>query len=348
MINASGPCVLFATPGMISGGFSLEAFKQWAPYKENLITLPGYCVAGTIGHKLMSGKPTKIILDDKTQVDVRCQIHQLSFSPHTDSKGIMDLVKFLSPKHVILVHGEKPKMTQLKGKIQSELGIPCYVPANSETVSIPSTQCIKADASDAFLKSSMIPHFKFSNTSGANPKSMDTSTLKVCDVRVGEGVLIMEKGKKAKVVHHDELLKMLGEKQHEVCFAHCCPVQISNSEELINSDQISSTEDALLQLLLEKLSNQPDVDVVQDCGDHLQGGSFRVSICLKDKCPFRTGSCGNETSETIYFCCSWAMEDENLAWRIISILKTLKLSNTHRHSEGPYLRSSHNLEADHS
>ncbi|KAK9089034.1 hypothetical protein Scep_028116 [Stephania cephalantha] len=41
-INASGPCVLFASPGMISGGFSLEAFKQWAPSEKNLIALPGF------------------------------------------------------------------------------------------------------------------------------------------------------------------------------------------------------------------------------------------------------------------------------------------------------------------
>lgn len=43
MIDAPGPCVLFATPGMISGGFSLEVFKRWAPYETNLVTLPGYC-----------------------------------------------------------------------------------------------------------------------------------------------------------------------------------------------------------------------------------------------------------------------------------------------------------------
>ncbi|KAK9169108.1 hypothetical protein Syun_001248 [Stephania yunnanensis] len=40
-INASGPCVLFASPGMISGGFSLEVFNQWAPSEKNLIALPG-------------------------------------------------------------------------------------------------------------------------------------------------------------------------------------------------------------------------------------------------------------------------------------------------------------------
>lgn len=77
----------------------------------------------------------------------------MSFSPHTDAKGIMDLVKFLSPKHVILVHGEKPKMASLRERVQSELGIHCYVPANCDTVSIPSTVFVKAHASDMFIHS---------------------------------------------------------------------------------------------------------------------------------------------------------------------------------------------------
>ena len=33
-----------------------------------------YCVAGTVGHKLMSGKPTRIDLDKDTHIDVRCQV----------------------------------------------------------------------------------------------------------------------------------------------------------------------------------------------------------------------------------------------------------------------------------
>lgn len=204
LINAPGPCVLFATPGMISGGFSLEVFKQWAPCEMNLITLPGYCVAGTVGHKLMSGKPTKINLDKDTQIDVRCQIHQLSFSPHTDSKGIMDLTKFLSPRNVILVHGEKPKMVSLKERIQTELRIPCYLPANCDAVHIPSTIYVKAHASNTFIRSCLNPNFRFLKRSkednsdqvlrNANP----TAPLQVNDERVAEGILIMEKGKKSK------------------------------------------------------------------------------------------------------------------------------------------------------
>lgn len=49
-----GPCVLFATPGMLHGGQSLEVFKAWAPDPRNLIVLPGYCVSGTVGAKLMA------------------------------------------------------------------------------------------------------------------------------------------------------------------------------------------------------------------------------------------------------------------------------------------------------
>ena len=39
-----GPCVLFATPGMLHGGTSLEAFKAWADNPLNLVILPGYQV----------------------------------------------------------------------------------------------------------------------------------------------------------------------------------------------------------------------------------------------------------------------------------------------------------------
>ncbi|XP_047149753.1 cleavage and polyadenylation specificity factor subunit 3-II-like isoform X1 [Vigna umbellata] len=221
MINAPGPCVLFATPGMISGGFSLEVFKQWAVSENNLVTLPGYCVAGTIGHKLMSDKRAKVDLDANTRIDVRCQVHQLAFSPHTDSKGIMDLVNFLTPKHVILVHGEKHKMASLKEKIHSEFGIQCYDPANNETICISSTHSVNAEASDTFIRSCLSPNFTFQKCSSADACNSTTigkslmPMVQVEDERVSEGVFIVEKGKKPKIVHKDELLLMLEEQKHD-------------------------------------------------------------------------------------------------------------------------------------
>lgn len=49
-IDAPGPCVLFATPGMLSGGLSLEVFKHWAPSESNMIILPGWVTFSKLFH----------------------------------------------------------------------------------------------------------------------------------------------------------------------------------------------------------------------------------------------------------------------------------------------------------
>ncbi|CAI7926181.1 unnamed protein product [Closterium sp. NIES-53] len=165
LLDAPSPMVLFATPGMLSGGLSLQAFKAWAPHPRNLLVLPGFCMAGTVGGKIMAMASTnaaaagggggggggdggregggggggRVAVDQSTQVAVNCQVHVLSFSPHTDAKGITDLIRHLAPRHVILVHGERAKMAQLRDKIADQMGIPCFTPANHETVRVPGT-----------------------------------------------------------------------------------------------------------------------------------------------------------------------------------------------------------------
>ncbi|KAG9139111.1 hypothetical protein Leryth_024760 [Lithospermum erythrorhizon] len=339
IINAPGPCVLFATPGMISGGFSLEVFKQWAPYEANLITLPGYCVAGTIGHKLMSAKtPTTIRLDEGTQVDVRCQIHQLSFSPHTDAKGIMDLIKFLSPKNVILVHGEKPKMAVLKERVQSELKIECFFPANNETVRLPSSHSIKALATDEFLKSSLNPNFKFLRPSIVENSSlgagdMRTPPLQVFDDRIAEAVLLMQKNEYPKAVHQKELEKLLSEQSHSVTFSHCFPVVYNDSrnrtEDSASSNNTKMTSDLDERLLLHQLSallsDKCNNLTILACEGKVQVESFTASVCSRDNCPHRTTSTSSYETKVVYFCCNWSASDDEIAWKIILTMKDLSL-----------------------
>jgi len=55
-IDKPGPMVVFATPGMLHAGLSLQIFKKWAPFEQNMIIIPGYCVAGTVGHKVLAGQ----------------------------------------------------------------------------------------------------------------------------------------------------------------------------------------------------------------------------------------------------------------------------------------------------
>lgn len=149
--DKTGPMVLFATPGMLHAGMSLEVFKKWCGSDLNMCILPGYCVAGTVGNKILSGSK-RVEIDKKTTVDVRLQVKSLSFSAHADAKGIMQLIQQCEPKNVMLVHGEKGKMQFLKDRIRTEFGIPCFDPANGEVLTIDLKPSIPIDISRTLLR----------------------------------------------------------------------------------------------------------------------------------------------------------------------------------------------------
>jgi hypothetical protein len=136
--------VLFATPGMLHAGTSLETFKKWCHGMsetfdsldpKNMVIMPGYCVAGTVGAKVLAGEK-EVEIDKWTKVSVNMQVKNLSFSAHADAKGIIQLIRMCNPRAIVLVHGEKGKMGFLKHRIMSELGIPTFDPANAASLDI--------------------------------------------------------------------------------------------------------------------------------------------------------------------------------------------------------------------
>jgi integrator complex subunit 11 len=150
-LDAPGPMVLFSTPGMLHSGQSLEVFRWWADDPKNLLIIPGYCVAGTVGAKVLAGH-TSITLDLPIPkiINVKCQVKNLSFSAHADSKGIFQLIKQCQPRSVLLVHGEAAKMTLLKKQIIDRCMIPCFDPANGSLIKIPTSKESKAIESPIF------------------------------------------------------------------------------------------------------------------------------------------------------------------------------------------------------
>jgi integrator complex subunit 11 len=144
LVDKPGPMVLFATPGMLHAGTSLDVFKKWCGNELNLCIFPGYCVVGTVGNKILTSPGPIVEIDKKTKLEVKCQVKSLSFSAHADAKGIMQLIQQCQPDNVMLVHGEKQKMEFLQQRIVREFGIPCYAPANGEILTIsPSTSVNK-------------------------------------------------------------------------------------------------------------------------------------------------------------------------------------------------------------
>ncbi|KAF9349513.1 Integrator complex subunit 11 [Mortierella sp. AD094] len=233
-IDATGPMVVFATPGMLHSGTSLELFKKWAPDPKNMVIMPGYCVAGTVGSKVLAGEK-KIQIDAFTSVDVNLQVKNLSFSAHADAKGIMQLIRQCEAKNVVLVHGEKSSMGFLKSRIMTEFGIPCFDPANGTTVSIETSHVIPIEMSASLLKQHLIRQSETMDqsndglTSSSSPgDSSDDSlesinlkkplTVKPKDKVLIQGMLVMEDGKPIRLEDAEEALDRLGTAKHKVRF----------------------------------------------------------------------------------------------------------------------------------
>uniref|UniRef100_A0A8D1JNF4 Integrator complex subunit 11 n=1 Tax=Sus scrofa TaxID=9823 RepID=A0A8D1JNF4_PIG len=152
--DSPGPMVVFATPGMLHAGQSLQIFRKWAGNEKNMVIMPGYCVQGTVGHKILSGQ-RKLELEGRQVLEVKMQVEYMSFSAHADAKGIMQLVGQAEPENVLLVHGEAKKMEFLKQKIEQEFRLSCYMPANGETVTLPTSPSIPVGISLGLLKREM-------------------------------------------------------------------------------------------------------------------------------------------------------------------------------------------------
>jgi integrator complex subunit 11 len=133
-IRSKDPMVLIATPGMLHGGLSLAVFKEWCEDSRNTIIIPGYCVPGTVGHSLLKG--AEVVNIDNKEYEVRCEIQTISFSAHSDHRGILQVLRWVHPDNVVLVHGEEERMRGLCTEVQNLLGVPCYYPGNYEKLVI--------------------------------------------------------------------------------------------------------------------------------------------------------------------------------------------------------------------
>lgn len=112
----SRPMIVMASPGMMQSGFSRELFESWCSDKRNGLMMPGYSVAGTLAHHVMS-EPKEITTSAGDRVPVNLSIHYISFSAHSDYAQTSQFIKALSPAHVVLVHGAEDQMSSLQKEL---------------------------------------------------------------------------------------------------------------------------------------------------------------------------------------------------------------------------------------
>ncbi|NXA24201.1 INT11 protein, partial [Ibidorhyncha struthersii] len=276
-----GPMVVFATPGMLHAGQSLQIFRKWAGNEKNMVIMPGYCVQGTVGHKILSGQ-RKLEMEGRQILEVKMQVEYMSFSAHADAKGIMQLIRQAEPRNVLLVHGEAKKMEFLKQKIEQEFHVNCYMPANGETTTILTNPSIPVDISLGLLKREtaigLLPDVK-------KPKLM-------------HGTLIM-KDNSFRLVSPEQALKELGLAEHQLRFT--CRVHIQDPRK---------EHETVLRVYNHLKGVLKDYSV-----QHLPDGSITVESILIQ------ATAHSEDQGTKVLLVSWTYQDEELGSYLTSLLK---------------------------
>ncbi|NWQ83800.1 INT11 protein, partial [Columbina picui] len=276
-----GPMVVFATPGMLHAGQSLQIFRKWAGNEKNMVIMPGYCVQGTVGHKILSGQ-RKLEMEGRQILEVKMQVEYMSFSAHADAKGIMQLIRQAEPRNVLLVHGEAKKMEFLKQKIEQEFHVNCYMPVNGETTTIFTNPSIPVDISLGLLKRE--------TATGLLPDSKKPKLM--------HGTLMM-KDNSFRLVSPEQALKELGLTEHQLRFT--CRVHIQDPRK---------EHETVLRVYNHLKGVLKDYSV-----QHLPDGSITVESILIQ------ATAHSEDQGTKVLLVSWTYQDEELGSFLTSLLK---------------------------
>jgi len=290
-IDNPGPMVVFATPGMLHAGLSLTIFKKWCTDERNMIIMPGYCVSGTVGHKILNGQ--KRIEFEKGQVtEVKMSVQYMSFSAHADAKGIMQLITWCEPDNVMLVHGEGEKMKFLKTKIKQEHGIDCFMPANGETAVIPVKTQIPAQVSVALLKREADLYSK---------QPPDTKRP-----RMLHGVLVMKSDGSLCLEDSDTAVSQLGLANHTVRF--------TSTVTLSDSGEVSATLGRLQRAAAARMGGANlQLQRTAEC----QEGELRVASVIVQV----EQSAEDDNTKDVRV--SWAYTDDHLGSAILQAIQAM-------------------------
>lgn len=120
-IQDIGPCVVVASPGMLQSGVSRTLLERWAPDPKNAVIMTGYAVEGTMAKEILAEPHTiPSILNPEVAIPRRLSVDEISFAAHVDFQQNAGFIEEVSPKKIILVHGDSNPMGRLKSALLSK------------------------------------------------------------------------------------------------------------------------------------------------------------------------------------------------------------------------------------
>ena len=141
IINQKEPAVIIASSGMITGGPSAFYAEKIAPMEKGYIAITGYQDEESPGRKILDLLEAE---EDKERylninglnIPVKCNIRKIGLSAHADKNEIKGVLERISPRNIILVHGNEEVIRSLGKEISNEFIGRTFTPACGEVINI--------------------------------------------------------------------------------------------------------------------------------------------------------------------------------------------------------------------
>jgi len=140
IIEEKGPCVILATSGMMTGGASVEFFRELADNPKNSIIFVSYLGEATLGSRIQRGeKEITMTNPEGKQELVPVKLEVVSIDGLSGHAGRGELIKFISslnpkPKKIIIVHGENSRCLDLASSLHKMFKVETNAPRALEAI----------------------------------------------------------------------------------------------------------------------------------------------------------------------------------------------------------------------
>ncbi|MAE42416.1 beta-CASP ribonuclease aCPSF1 [Candidatus Woesearchaeota archaeon] len=141
IIEETGPCVILATSGMLTGGPSVEYLKHLADNPKNSMVFVNYQGEGSLGRRIQRGEREYTVSNsgNSGMVQIKLEVHTVEgFSGHSSRQQLMNFIKNCEPrpKKVIINHGDSSRCLDLASSIHKAFRVETLAPRNLECLRI--------------------------------------------------------------------------------------------------------------------------------------------------------------------------------------------------------------------
>jgi putative mRNA 3-end processing factor len=128
---AYSPAIIVTTSGMLDGGPVIDYLRVLYHQEKSCVLLTGYQTEESNGRLLLDTGRAYV---DGLRIKVRGTVKKFDFSAHAGQKELVELIRRTSPKHLMLIHGDRPALETLAGFFRGQMDV--HIPVIGETITI--------------------------------------------------------------------------------------------------------------------------------------------------------------------------------------------------------------------